>query len=72
MRPAKLIRQLQGKSQFQISLLTEIPNYRLSKIESGKENPTPEELNKLANALGTTPSVLEQEISMDLFIGTCT
>jgi transcriptional regulator with XRE-family HTH domain len=69
MRPAKLIRQLRGKSQFEVSLLTGIPNYRLSRIETGKGNPTPEELAKLATALDTTPTILIQEISAGLFEG---
>ena len=65
----KFIRILRGKSQFQVSLETEIPSYRLSILESGKADPRPEELRKLAEALGTTPKVLRKEISEEALVG---
>ena len=65
----KFIRILRGKSQFQVSLETEIPSYRLSLIESGKVDPRPQELRKLAEALQTTPEVLKREVSEEALVG---
>ena len=64
----KFIRILRGKSQFQVSLETEIPSYRLSLIESSKVDPRPQELRKLAEALQTTPEVLKREISEEALV----
>lgn len=69
MRSAKFIRLLRGKSQFEVSLATGIPNYRLSLLENGKANPTAEELAKLAAALGTMPAALDQDLSAILLAG---
>ena len=63
MQSAKVIRLFRRKSQFEISLLTGIPNYRLSLLENGKAEPTHEELEKLANALGTSAAVLKKDAS---------
>jgi len=65
----KFIRILRGKSQFQVSLETEIPSYRWSLIESSKVDPRPQELRKLAEALQTTPEVLKREISEEVLVG---
>ncbi len=65
---AKFVRMLRGKSQFQVSLLTEIPSYRLSVIESGKVTPTEGELRSLAAALDTTPENLVREVSEDALL----
>ncbi len=68
MRNAKFVRILRCKSQFQVSLLTEIPSYRLSVIESGKVTPTEGELQRLAAALDTTPENLVREVSADALL----
>ena len=64
----KFVRMLRGKSQFQISLLTEIPSYRLSVIENGKVVPTEGELKRLAAVLQTTPENLTREVSEDALL----
>jgi len=68
----KFIRILRGKSQFQVSLETEIPSYRLSRLENGKIDPRPQELRKLAEALETTPEVLKREISEEALVASGT
>ena len=40
-----------------------ITNYRLSQIECGRLQPTPEELDRLAEALGTSAESLLREVS---------
>ena len=65
----KILRLLRAKSQFKLSLETEIPNYRLSLLEHGKAEPTPDELEKIAEALETTPEVLRRELTIDLLVG---
>lgn len=62
MKTIKLLRIFGHKSQFQLSLETEIPSYRLSRIENGKVDPTSDELDRLAGALNTTSERLEGEI----------
>jgi transcriptional regulator with XRE-family HTH domain len=62
MRSTKLFRLIKGKSQFEVSLATEIPNYRLSLIENGKKEPTEAELSSLAAALGTSVDLLRGEV----------
>lgn len=59
----KILRLVRGKSQFELSLETRIPSYRLSVLESGKAEPRQEELEQIAKALGTTPEFLRKEIS---------
>ncbi|MDA2937166.1 helix-turn-helix domain-containing protein [Acidobacteria bacterium AH-259-A15] len=62
----KFLRLLRRQSQFDLSLETRIPTYRLSNIENGKVEPKPNELKKLAAALETTVEVLEKEISQEM------
>ena len=69
MRSAKIIRLLRGKSQFEVSLATRIPNYRLSLLENGRADATAEELAKIAAALETTPAILDQDLSAVLLAG---
>jgi transcriptional regulator with XRE-family HTH domain len=69
MRSAKFIRWLRGMSQFELSCATRIPNYRLSRLENGKDNPTSEELTKIAAALGTMPAALDRDPSAILLDG---
>ena len=65
----KILRQMKGKSQWQLGVEAEVPNYKLSRIESGKLEPTKEELQRLASALQTTPEVLRKEISEEALVG---
>ena len=58
----KVIRLLRGKNQFELSLETKIPNYRLSILENGKAVPKADELKRLARALGTTPDRLMAKV----------
>ena len=65
----KIFRMIREKSQFEVSLETGIPSYRISSIENGRVTPTPDELAKLAEALQTTPEVLQREISAETLVG---
>ncbi len=64
----KLLRLLRGMSQFELSLKTQIPSYRLSVLENAKAVPREEELERLAKALGTTPEFLRKEISEEALV----
>ena len=66
----KILRQLKGKSQWQLGMEAKVPNYKLSQIESGKLEPTVEELQRLASALQTTPEVLRRQVSEESLVGT--
>ncbi|MCH7803561.1 MAG: helix-turn-helix transcriptional regulator [Acidobacteria bacterium] len=70
MEGLKFFRLLRGKSQFQLSLEAKIPSYRLSRLENGKVQPTPDELERLATALGTTTEVLRREITEEALVAT--
>ena len=54
----KIIRITRGVSQWDLSRETGIPNYRISLIENGRVQPKQEELELLAESLGTTVDVL--------------
>ncbi len=64
----KFFRLLRGKSQFQLSLDTQIPSYRLSVLENDKAIPTEDELTRLASALEVTPEKLTGKISEDSLV----
>ncbi len=66
MESLKFFRFLRGKSQFQLSLETSIPSYRLSRLENGKVEPSTDELSRLAYALGTAPEQLKQQITEEV------
>jgi transcriptional regulator with XRE-family HTH domain len=70
MNPVKFIRLERRKSQFELSLETRIPSYHLSNLENGKAEPSLEELQRLAEALGTTMDSLRKEISEEVVVGT--
>lgn len=65
----KLFRIIRKKSQFQVSLASGIPSYRISSIENGRIKPTRKELKRLAETLGTTPDVLERENTEEVLVG---
>ncbi len=69
MKALKFFRMLGHKSQFELSLETQIPSYRLSRLENGQAEPTPEELQKLADALEARPDVLQRDVSKLLLKG---
>ena len=64
----KFFRLLRGMSQFQLSLETQIPSYRLSILENGRDEPTASELARLASALEATPERLRGSISEDSLV----
>jgi len=64
----KFFRLLRGLSQFQLSLEAKIPSYRLSILENGRDEPTEEELARLASALEATPERLRGSISEDSLV----
>jgi len=68
----KILRQMKGKSQWQLGVEAGVPNYKLSQIESGKLDPTEEELQRLASALQTTPETLTREISEEALVASGT
>ncbi len=68
MEKFRILRLLQGRSQFELSLATQIPSYRLSVLENGKVAPKEGELEKLAAALETTPEVLKRPVSEEALI----
>ena len=72
MEGLKFFRLLRGKSQFQLSLEAKIPSYRLSRLENAKIQPTPDELDRLAEALKTNPEILTQEITEEALVASGT
>ena len=61
MKKIKLFRTIQGFTQRDIFAQSGIKNYRLSLLENGHAEPSAEELEALAKALGTTVEVLVDE-----------
>jgi transcriptional regulator with XRE-family HTH domain len=59
MREIKLARIISGKSQWQVSQITGIPNYKISLIENERVIPTEYELSLLIEALGVKAEALE-------------
>ena len=59
----KILRLLRKQSQWELGQAAQITNYKISQIECGKLTPTPEELQRLADALGTSPETLTREVS---------
>lgn len=47
----KIARMKQGKTQYDLSYLTRIPQGVISLIETGVKQPTPEQAQKIADAL---------------------
>ena len=62
----KVFRLLRGKTQFELSLETEIPSYRLSVLENERAEPSANELSRLAQALGVFPEQLREQITEKL------
>ncbi len=60
----KIARIRKGLSQWDLAGKTEIPNYRISLIETGRVEPKADELKRLADALGTSPETLTKEVGV--------
>ena len=69
MTALKLLRQIRGKSQWQLGIEAMVPNYKLSQFECGKLEPTPDELRRLASALGVLPEQLKRQITAEVLCG---
>lgn len=65
MSPIKILRLDRELSQWELGLAARITNYKISQFECGKLTPTPEELQRLADALETSPETLTREVSME-------
>jgi len=66
----RIIRLVRGLSQFDLSIATKIPSYRLSTIENGKlSEPTFEELTRIADALQTKPDLLLEIVQKEKLMG---
>jgi len=61
MRKLKKFRVIQGFTQRNVFAQSGIRNYRLSLLENGHAEPSAEELEALAKALGTTVALLADE-----------
>ncbi len=59
----KILRLKRKKSQWELGQAAQITNYKISQFECGKLEPTPEELQRLATALQTSPETLTREVS---------
>ncbi len=61
LKKVKVVRVIQGFTQRDVFAQSGIQNYRLSLIENGHVEPSAEELEALAKALGTTVEILSDE-----------
>jgi len=61
LKKVKVVRVIQGFTQRDVFAQSGIRNYRLSLIENGHVEPSAEELEALAKALGTTVELLVDE-----------
>ena len=68
----KMFRLLRGKSQFQLSLQTGLPSYRLSDFETGRRVPSQGELEKLSRVLGVSAGELLLELSEESLVSSHT
>ena len=65
MSPIKILRLDRELSQWELGLAAQITNYKISQFERGRLTPTSGELQRLADALGTSPETLTREVSME-------
>lgn len=65
----KIVRIVRRISQWDLAIRTGIPNYRLSLIETGRKDPTPEELSAIASALGTSVATLNDSEKIPTALG---
>ena len=64
----KILRLIRKKSQWELGQATQITNYKISQFECGKLEPTPEELQRLADALETSPETLTKRITQEALL----
>ena len=64
MRILKILRAVRGDTQLDVQRRTEIPDWRLSLIESGYKTPTKYELFQLAKAFEVDPKFLHSTIKI--------
>ena len=64
----KVFRLLRKQTQWQLGQAAQVTNYKISQFECGKLQPTPDELERLATALRTTPEVLRKEITEEALV----
>ena len=62
MRLLKLLRIMRGLSQQQLAILVKLDQPEISRIESGRVNPTPRELGILGRVLGCPPERLLEHV----------
>ncbi len=65
MHPLTYLRHQKGFGQIALARRAAVSQTVISLIETGRLNPRPEELQKLADALGVTPSVLLGRVTLD-------
>lgn len=65
---AKLIRILRGRTQFSVAIEVKIHPSRLSLIENQRVEPSEDELQRLARALGTTPDKLQSAVTEQMLL----
>jgi len=63
MKYIRLLRLMNEESQWDLSMKTGIPNYRISLIENGRAEPTTAERKALARALGVEEIGLFEDIT---------
>ncbi len=59
----EFLRRERELTQWKLGQAAQITNYTISQFECGKLTPTPGELQRLADALGTSPETLTREVS---------
>ena len=64
----KILRLKRKQTQWELGQAAQITNYKISQFECGRLEPTPEELQRLAEALETSPETLTREVSESLLI----
>ncbi len=64
----KILRLMRKKTQWELGQAAEITNYKISQFECGKLTPTPGELQRLADALETSPATLTREVSEEALL----
>ena len=64
MRILKVLRAISGSTQLDVQRRTEIPDWRLSLLESGYKEPTRKELLVLAKEFEVAPELLQSTIKI--------
>ena len=64
----EFLRRERELTQWKLGQAAQITNYKISQFECGKLTPTPGELQRLADALGTSPDTLTREVSEEALL----